>query len=61
MTELLAFIQAVGVPGAIALVLVCHIGPKLDKLTLAILSIGTRLTICPLIKPANPAEKHSTQ
>jgi hypothetical protein len=57
MTELLTFLQVAGIPGAIALVLILNTGPRIDKLTIAILSLGTKLTVCPLIKPANPEQE----
>jgi hypothetical protein len=57
MAELLAFVQAVGVPAAISFVLIFHTGRRLENLTKAILSLGSRIAICPFQPKANPGQE----
>lgn len=57
MTEIIAFVQAVGVPAAIALILILHTGPRIDKLIIAVMSLGRKIAICPFQPNPNPGSE----
>lgn len=55
LTAILDLIKTAGVPGAIALVIILRIEKRLDALTAAVLSLPSRLSLCPSLPKSSQA------